>query len=137
MHVYQALLKKYGETVIGPTSWVSENSQYHFPENAVDDGMGCDFQIQLNGKTYLLEVKSTSGDDESFKLGSSETRLAIQTAGKRKQKFKILHVREALSQAPILSVLPNPYDRSSKEKFLFEDAGMRVRYRSSSVDIQS
>ena len=40
----------------------------------------------------------------------------------------ILHVLNALSDEPIIRFLPNPYDKKQKNKYRFEEAGLRVRY---------
>ena len=91
----------------------------------------CDFIIRSpDGKTYYIEVKATQGDDESVELGSSEVRLAIEKAGKRKEVFQIIHVLNALSTEPQFRFLPNPYDKKYRTKFRFEEAGLRIRYES-------
>ena len=128
IHAYRALQKSYGAEVVGPINWKSEMSLHKFPENVVDDSLGCDFVIQNEGKTIFIEVKATKGSDEIFELGSSETRLAVETANKRKKLFKIIHVLDALSNNPQIRLLPNPYDRRHKDKYVFEEAGLRVRY---------
>jgi hypothetical protein len=128
IHAYRVLQSIYGIDSVGPSSWISEYSRKKFPENAADDGYGCDFKIHKNGKVDFIEVKATQGDDESFELGSSEVELAIDCANRRNKKFMILHVLEALSETPRFRLLPNPYDRKFKNKYKFEEAGLRVRY---------
>jgi hypothetical protein len=128
IHAFRALQKFYGVETVGPSSWISENSRHKYPENTTDDGYGCDFVIHKNGKTHYVEVKATQAEDEAFELGSSEVELAIDSANRRKKEFVILHVLDALSDAPSIRLLPNPYDRKHREKYHFEEAGLRVRY---------
>ena len=128
IHAFRALQKVYGVETVGPGSWISENSRHKYPGNSTDDGFGCDFVIHENGKVHHIEVKATQGEDEAFELGSSEVELAISLANGRKKEFVILHVLNALGDAPSIRLLPNPYDRKHKDKYHFEEAGLRVRY---------
>ncbi len=128
IHAFRALQKFYGVETVGPSSWISENSLRKYPENNTDDGCGCDFVIRENGITHYVEVKATQAEDEAFELGSSEVKLAIDSANRRKKKFVILHVLNALSDNPQCRLLPNPYDKKYKSKYKIEGAGLRVRY---------
>jgi len=127
IHAYRVLKKKFGN-FFGPSCWVSENSRYKFPENSRDDGRGCDFEIRYNNKTYYFEVKASQGDDETFELGSSEVRLAINASKGRTKRYFILHILNALSDAPDFFLLPNPYDNKNAGKYRFEGTGFRLRY---------
>jgi len=131
IHGYRALQKVYGTDAVGPSSWISDNSRHKYPENTTSDGYGCDFTVYKNGKEHYIEVKATQGEDETFELGSSEVELAIDSANRRKKEFMILHVLDALSGSPKFRLLPNPYDRKHKDKYKFEEAGLRVRYEAS------
>lgn len=118
-----------------PSAWVLENSKRVFPYNQADDGKGCDFAFAVSGKLLKIEVKSSVGDDESFKLGSSEIRLAMDlaTRGKRRREvFILVQVKHALSITPTAVVLPNPYDPKFAGMFIIEEADARVRYRTQS-----
>jgi hypothetical protein len=130
--VYRMLQQKYGTDVISPSAWVSENSRHVYPLNTADDGRGCDFAFAVKGRSFRIEVKSTAGDDETFTLGSSEIRLAMQLGrpGKRRREtFLLVHVQLALSASPQAIVLPNPYDPKFAGQFGLEEADARVRYR--------
>ncbi len=130
--VFRMLQHKYGSDVVSPSAWVSENSRRVFPHNLADDTRGCDFSFTVKGKSLRVEVKSSSGDDDVFMLGSSEIRLAMAlgTRGKRRREaFVLVHVKNALSEAPTALVLPNPYDERYSKQFSIEDADARVRYR--------
>ncbi len=131
IHAFRALRKSYGVETVRSDSWISENSRHKYPENATNDGYGCDFEIHKNGKTYYVEVKATQAKDEVFELGSSEVELAIYSAIRKKKEFVILHVLDALTDSPQFRLLPNPYDKKHKGKYHFEEAGLRVRYKMS------
>lgn len=132
IHVFRMLRQQYGEDAVPSSAWVSENSRRVFAFNQADDTRGCDFAFAVKGKQFRVEVKATSGDDETFTLGSSEIRLAMEigTKGKRRREvFMLVHVKNALSPQPTAVVLPNPYDPKHTGMFRIEEADARVRYR--------
>lgn len=133
IHAFRMLQNTYGASAVSATSWVSGNSLHVFPDNKSDDGRGCDFVVTLQDRTYHIEVKASEGESESFTLGSSEIRLAMELAKKsrrrRKEIFLILRVSNTLSEAPSFQLLPNPYDQKYQELFVIEEADARVRYR--------
>ena len=108
IHAFRALQKAYGAETVGPGCWVSENSRHKYPENVTDDGIGCDFVIHKDEKVQYVEVKATQAEDKVFELGSSEVELAIDSTNSRKKEFVILHVLNALEDAPCIRLLPNP-----------------------------
>lgn len=129
--VYRMLNLQYGSDVISPSSWVSENSKYRFPLNEANDSRGFDITFTHEKILYRVEVKATAGDDESFNLGSTEIKVAMELAStrkKQKEKFVLIHVKKALSINPEFSVLPNPYDPKYQGLFIIEEADARVRY---------
>lgn len=128
--VYRWLQSKYGDNVVTPDCWISDNSKRKFRNNRTDDNYGCDFKIRIGKKTYCIEVKSSSGEDEIFELGSSEIRLAIELANKRNTVFSIIHVTNSLSEEPEFHHLPNPYSKKFRSLYRIEDAGLRIRYES-------
>ncbi len=130
--VFKMLQLRYGSEVVSSSSWVSENSKFVFPHNLADDRRGYDFTFSVRGKLHRIEVKSSSGDDESFTIGSSEIALAMSLATKkrgRRERFLLIHVKNALSAAPQAVILPNPYSPPSAGMFSIEEADARVRYR--------
>lgn len=129
VHAYRILRKKYGPAVVNPSSWISENSTFKFPGNSVSDDYGCDFIIKHNKKTYFIEVKATQGDEEVFELGLSEIRRAVEVANRRKEKFLIFHITDALSDSPNFRFLPNPYDRKYSKLYQIFNAGLRIQYQ--------
>lgn len=135
IHAFRMLQSQYGASAVSPPAWVSGNSALVFPDNKTDDGRGCDFVIVLQDRTHYIEVKSSEGAQESFTLGSSEIRLAMELAKKsrkrRKETFVVLRVSNALTAAPSFQLLPNPYDPRYQSLFVIEEADARVRYSSS------
>lgn len=129
IHAYRVLRKKYGSTIVNPSSWISENSTFKFPGNSVSDDYGCDFKIKYNKKTYFIEVKATQGDEEVFELGLSEIRRAVEVANRRKEKFIIFHITDALSDSPKFRFLPNPYDKKYSKLYRIFNAGLKIQYQ--------
>jgi hypothetical protein len=135
IHAFRRLQAQYGPTVVTSSSWISRNSTLVFPENAsfADDGKGCDFRFTAGDRMFYVEVKSSSGMDETFTLGSSEITLAMDFARakrqRQKERFIVLRVLDALSVQPVVQVLPNPYDDRYENLFEIVEAGARVRYR--------
>lgn len=130
--VFEMLQRQYGSDAVTASSWISSNSRYVFEDNAVDDGAGCDFAFTARGRSYKVEVKSTSGDEPSFNLGSSEIALAMEMASKKRaprERFVLIHVMKVLSPEPEAVVLPNPYDAKSSGIFRIDRADARVEYR--------
>ncbi|MBU2521052.1 MAG: DUF3883 domain-containing protein [Proteobacteria bacterium] len=129
IHAYRVLRKKYGSTIVNPSSWISENSTFKFPGNSVSDDYGCDFKIKHNKKTYFIEVKASQGDEEVFELGVSEIRRAVEVANRRKEKFIIYHITDALSDSPKFRFLPNPYDKKYSKLYRIFNAGLKIQYK--------
>lgn len=141
IHAFRRLQSQYGAAVVTSSSWISRISVSAFPENAsfADDGAGCDFRFMTEeGTTFHIEVKSSVGEDESFVLGSSEIRLAMELARpkrrRQKDRFLILRVLNSMSGQPTFQVLPNPYDGRYTALFDIVEAGARVRYRLAAGD---
>ena len=129
IHAYRVLRKKYGSTIVNPSSWISENSTFKFPGNSVSDDYGCDFKIKHNKKTYFIEVKASQGDEKVFELGVSEIRRAVEVANRRKEKFLIYHITDALSDSPKFRFLPNPYDKKYSKLYRIFNAGLKIQYQ--------
>ena len=126
---YRALQKAYGvRNYWSKLLDIRKQLSQIFGKCILNDGCGCDFVIHKDKKVYYIEVKATQVEDEAFELGSSEVELAIASANRTKKKFMILHVLNALEDAPSIRLLPNPYDKKHRAKYHFEEAGFRVRY---------
>jgi hypothetical protein len=133
IHSFRMLQNAYGSSIVSPSSWLSENSLSVYPDNKVSDGIGCDFRIGLHGRTYYIDVKSSEGDGDSFKMGSSEIRLALEltkrSRRRNKESYFILRVPNALTVKPSFQLLPNPYDEKFRSLFTIEEADARISYR--------
>ena len=137
IHAYRILQATYGSSVVSASSWISENSLSVYPDNKVSDSKGCDFEIVAQNRTFYVEVKSTEGDSDTFKMGSSEIRLALELAKKRRRRTKetylILHISNVLTSTPSFRLLPNPYDERNSALFTIEEADARISYRPKSA----
>ena len=132
IHAYRMLQTVYGSSAVSASSWISENSLSVYPDNKVSDSRGCDFEIIVLDRTFYIEVKSTEGDSDSFKMGSSEIRLALELARRRrraKEAYLIMHISNVLTPTPSFRLLPNPYDERNSSLFTIEDADARISYR--------
>ncbi|MFD0894730.1 hypothetical protein KBB96_05065 [Luteolibacter ambystomatis] len=130
IHVYRWLGEVYSRAVVSSDSWISSYAGRVFPENEVDDGAGCDFRFTADGVKYHLEVKSSTGSDESFLLGASEIELAKYLAGsKRHGIFRIVRVIDALSESPRIVVLPNPYEKRFSQASRIDGGNVWVRFK--------
>ena len=133
IHAFRMLQNTYSASAVSASSWVSGNSAFVFPNNSMDDSRGCDFIVTLSDRMYYIEVKSSEGDQESFTLGSSEIRLAMDLAKKSKHRHKevflVLRIANALTNTPVFRLLPHPYDVRYQSMFLIEEADARIRYK--------
>jgi hypothetical protein len=132
IYVFEMLRRRYGDDVVTASSWISSNSRLVFDDNSYDDGAGCDFAFTAGGRSYKVEVKASAGDEPAFKLGSSEIALAMELATRKKgrrDRFVLVHIRNALSTAPEAVVLPNPYGADGANVFRIDQADARVSYR--------
>ena len=132
IHAYRFLCAEFGKGVT-PDAWVSEIRLKVLPlvageKDDTSDGHGFDFRFRYNRKTWCVEVKATSGDDTQFDLGSTEIDAATSLARKRGWRWRILRVRNALSERPDFDWLPNPFEESFRKHFRLHRGGMLVSY---------
>ena len=135
MHAYRYLRKQFGGRAVQARAWVSETRQKVFPlvpgeRDETSDGYGFDFRFSHRGIRWRVEVKATRGDEPSFDLGISEIRAATDIARRRSDTllWRILRVRNALSQQPEIDWLPNPFEDGFRNRFRLHQGGMRVSY---------
>ena len=132
---YRALRRQYGENVVTPTSWKSGNRAIAYgrrpgdPDPSADDSLGYDVEFVVDGVTYQVEVKASERDRPAFEMGESETRAAKAAASDEAVRYLILRVSDALSSAPRLVTLPNPFLPSSASLFDVRSQGAFVRFR--------
>ena len=131
---FQYLRSEFGETAVKHECWVSEIRRNVLPPaeddpHDINDSHGFDFRFtDRQRRKWHVEVKATVGDDSSFDLGISEIRAATQLARTRGGRWRILRVRNALSEQPEVDWLPNPFEDGFKDRFRLHRGGMRVSY---------
>lgn len=135
MHAFRFLRAEFGNEIVNRNSWVSEFRLMVLPPvtgepNTTSDSLGFDFRFRDHEKKlWHVEVKATIGDDTQFALGISEVKAATRLAHKRGERWRILRVRNALSDQPEFDWLPNPFEDGSRTYFrLQEEGGLRVSY---------
>ena len=132
MHAYRFLRAKFGKGVVTRDAWLSEIRRTVLPliegePDSTSDGHGFDFRFTYRRRKWHVEVKATLGDDPQFNLGISEINAASNLAG-RGGKWRILRVRNALSDQPEFDWLPNPFEDEFKHFFRLHRGGMTVSY---------
>ena len=133
MHAYRYLRSQFGSQVVTPAAWVSENSLKVLPpagseKRDASDRRGFDFRFSSDGITWHFEVKATTEDETSFSLPPSEIRAATGLTNSRRDRWRILRVRRALSENPEIDFLPNPFETGFSDLFRLSSGGMTVRY---------
>ena len=132
MWAYQYLRSNFGEKVVTRECWVSEIRRSVLPSvegepNDISDGHGFDFRFNYRRTKWHVEVKATAGEDLQFDVGVTEIEAATRLA-RRGGKWRILRVRNALSEKPEFDWLPNPFEDEFKGYFRLHRGGMRVSY---------
>ena len=121
--IFRALKNRYPH--IGLSEWVSGNKEKFFPGSKGDDGLGYDFCIPVDGRKVMIEVKSHTGDQSFFELGSTELDAAQQSM-ETGETYQIWVIRNLAGDLD-LDRLPNPMVRENKKHFRFEIG--RVYYK--------
>ena len=114
--ILRALKNRYPH--IGLSEWVSGNKEKFFPWSKGDDGLGYDFCIPVDGRKVMIEVKSHTGDQSFFELGSTELDAA-QQAIETGETYQIWVIRNMEGDLDI-DRLPNPMVRENRKHFRFE-----------------
>ena len=133
IHAYRFLRAEFGSEVVSRDAWVSENRLKVLPlvdgePNNASDSHGFDFQFRHRRGKWHVEVKATIGDDPQFELGISEIKAATRLARARGGRWRILRVRNVLSERPEFDWLPNPFEEGFREHFRLHRGGMVVSY---------
>ncbi len=113
---YKALKKRYPH--LGLSHWVSGNKEKFFPGSKGDDTLGYDFCVPVNDRKVMIEVKSHTGDQSFFELGSSELDAA-QRALETDEIYQVWVIRNIDGNLDI-DHLPNPMHRENRKHFRFE-----------------
>lgn len=114
--------------------WVSKNRLKCLPpvrgeKDRTDDSLGYDFSFPHQGENWHVEVKATMGDETQFDLGVTEIEAAIRIAQRSSEQWRVLRVRQALSEEPKFDWLPNPFKEGFRKHFRLLRSGMRVSYK--------
>lgn len=133
MHAYRFLCAKFGSDVVTRDAWVSEIRLKVLPlvegePDNTSDSHGFDFRFIHRRRKWHVEVKATMGDDSQFDLGISEINTATRLARAGGGRWRILRVRNALSDQPEFDWLLNPFEKGSSKLFRLHRGGMMVSY---------
>ncbi len=135
MHAYRFLRKEFGGRAVRASAWVSELRLKVLPlvegeKDEISDGHGFDFRFNHNGIRWYVEVKATKAEGSSFDLGISEIEAATSIARRRSDtwRWRILRVRNALSENPEIDWLPNPFEEGFRNHYRLHRGGMVVTY---------
>lgn len=129
MHAHRYLKSEFK---IDENGWVAQFRTKVFrlgrdEKDTTDDSLGYDFEFpHPDGKTWCVEVKSTTGDGTSFDVTAGELAAARRLAGSREKRWRFLRVRRAFSNQPEFDWLPNP----------FESGGRFLRLRQGSMTVE-
>lgn len=130
---WRYLQSQFGRKVVTRAAWVSENGLKAQPlagaeKRDASDRHGFDFWFSSEGITWHFEVKATTEDNTSFSLPPSEIRAATRLANSRRDRWRILRVRRALTKNPEIDLLPNPFEAGFSDFFRLSPSGLTVRY---------
>lgn len=127
MVAYHWLIKKDPSGVVDASCWKSSNCGLVFDGAVGDDSLGYDFEVPRRGGSVMYEVKATTADAGMIELGETEVRCAQQFA--RSDRWRLLIVENAMSDAPRIYMLPNPFRHDSRGLFTFVGNSVRLRFR--------
>ncbi len=130
MQAFRFLRAKFG---IREHAWVSEFRTKVLPlregeKDETSDSHGYDFRFAYRGKTWCIEVKATTGDGTSFDLTSGEIAAASRIANRADERWRVLRVRNALSEQPECDWLPNPFEPGAGQLLRLRQGSMTVEY---------
>ena len=131
MQAFRFLKAKFG---IDESAWVSEFRNRIAPlldaeKDETSDSHGYDFRFTHEEVTWCVEVKATTGDGTSFELPSSELSAASRIAPRKDERWRVLRVRQALSERPECDWLPNPFEPGAGERLRLREGGVTVEYK--------
>ena len=131
MQAFRFLKAKFG---IDESAWVSEFRNRIVPlldaeKDETSDSHGYDFRFTHEQVTWCVEVKATTGDGTSFELPSSELSAASRIAPRKDERWRVLRVRQALSERPECDWLPNPFEPGARECLRLREGGVTVEYK--------
>lgn len=127
-YVYETLVSKYGKDNV---FWVSENAKKADVNPQGSESKGYDMHyIDENDKVHYVEVKSTSTDDNSFKISPEEVRFGEQ----HDKDYEVIQALKTLGQEREMKNLGNIFHYGEDEsfnnnsKFTVENEGFRIKF---------
>ncbi len=132
--VYHWLKERYpGQDI--DKAWVSGNATDQHAKSG-SDGYGFDFRLELDRRTWLIEVKASQGDSCRFEMGESEVREARRAARPRsREKYVVVYVADpGNSGAMQIDVLPNPLGDEAAGVIEMLGEGIRYGFKRSKPD---
>ena len=130
MHAFRFLRSRFG---IDEHAWVSESRTEVLPlrdgeADVTSDSLGYDFRFSRDGTTWCVEVKSTTENGTSFDLSSGQINVASRLANRKDRRWRILRVRQALTEEPEFDWLPNPFEDGASKRLRLQSGSMTVAY---------
>lgn len=114
--------------------WVSEYRDLVCGDTHERDCHGYDFEVRLKTRSLFFEVKTAAGYKTHLTLGENEIRKAQECAADRRECYRILFITFALDSARrSLMVLPNPFSRQGRSRFLAVGTSSCYRFKPASV----
>ena len=111
VYVYEKLLEKYGNDKV---LWVSENAKKANVNPQGSESYGYDMHyIDENDKLHYVEVKSSSSNDNAFKISPEEVRFGEQ----HRKDYAVIQVLNALNQNRDIRNLGHIFDYAEEESF--------------------
>lgn len=109
------------------TSWKSSLRSHVIAGGPGDDRLGYDFRVHDGDRTYLYEVKASTGSSCEIILGDSETRRASRLGPD--ETYIIVYVSDVLDQVRRrITPLPNPFGAPNLAGYELLSTRMRLRF---------
>jgi hypothetical protein len=111
-------------------AWVSRNRRFLLGGEG-NDGLGYDFAIGYRNQKWLIEVKASLDDPQSFEMGETEVRAARTAARNRSgTRYVIAYVRFAATPSlTAVEMLPNPMTEEGEAVLGIVGQGIRYEFR--------
>lgn len=112
-------------------AWISEIGDHQLGRRDGSDDEGFDFRVDYNRQTWQLEVKSSMGDQQIFKMGETQVRAARDAArGRSKVRYAIVYVADPHEPSRCrIDVLPNPMSEEADGVLELLGEGVRFGFR--------
>lgn len=123
--IYRVLSRQIGEPA-ARAAWKSANRRHFGFPNLGNDSEGFDFAFHLEGREWMLEVKSSKGEAPFVDLTQNERKVAQRAARPNSgARYDVLYVVDALTNPRIIN-LGNPFTREGKRRMRVDEGGVRL-----------